>query len=74
MLSSPPTDCPTATGGLFEPTGDGFRTLGWRDGDRLTPQRRDKKPMIAIAHREAMLLGTAAIESRLSHAVLTILA
>jgi len=45
MLAKRVADIPTDEGWLFEPKWDGFRTLVFRDGDRLMLQSRDKKPL-----------------------------
>ena len=45
MLSSAADALPEGDGWLFEPKWDGFRTLVFRDGDELTLQSRDEKPM-----------------------------
>ena len=37
---------PSEAGWLFEPKWDGFRTLVWREGERVYLQSRDKKPML----------------------------
>jgi len=45
MLSSAAEALPTGDGWLFEPKWDGFRTLVFRDGDEISLQSRDEKPM-----------------------------
>jgi ATP-dependent DNA ligase len=45
MLSSAADGLPKGDGWLFEPKWDGFRTLVFRDGDEITLQSRDEKPM-----------------------------
>lgn len=45
MLSAAADALPEGEGWLFEPKWDGFRTLVFRDGDELTLQSRDEKPM-----------------------------
>jgi len=45
MLSSAADALPEGDGWLFEPKWDGFRTLVFRDGDEITLQSRDEKPM-----------------------------
>jgi ATP-dependent DNA ligase len=45
MLSAAADGLPEGEGWLFEPKWDGFRTLVFRDGDELTLQSRDEKPM-----------------------------
>src|SRR2546428_13863773 len=45
MLSSAAEALPAGDGWLFEPKGDGFRTLGFPDGDEIVLQSRDEKPM-----------------------------
>jgi ATP-dependent DNA ligase len=45
MLSSAADGLPEGDGWLFEPKWDGFRTIVFRDGDELTLQSRDEKPM-----------------------------
>ena len=45
MLSSSADGLPEGEGWLFEPKWDGFRTLVFRDGDEITLQSRDEKPM-----------------------------
>ncbi len=45
MLSAASDALPEGDGWLFEPKWDGFRTLVFRDGDELTLQSRDEKPM-----------------------------
>ena len=45
MLSSAADGLPEGDGWLFEPKWDGFRTLVFRDGDEITLQSRDEKPM-----------------------------
>jgi len=45
MLSTAADALPTGDGWLFEPKWDGFRTIVFRDGDELTLQSRDEKPM-----------------------------
>jgi ATP-dependent DNA ligase len=45
MLSTAANALPDGDGWLFEPKWDGFRTLVFRDGDELTLQSRDEKPM-----------------------------
>lgn len=45
MLSSAVDSIPTGEGWQFEPKWDGFRTLVFRDGETLTLQSRDEKPM-----------------------------
>lgn len=45
MLSSAADALPNGEGWQFEPKWDGFRTLVFRDGDEITLQSRDEKPM-----------------------------
>jgi ATP-dependent DNA ligase len=45
MLSSAADALPAGDGWLFEPKWDGFRTLVFRDGDEITLQSRDTKPL-----------------------------
>ena len=45
MLSSAANALPEGDGWLFEPKWDGFRTVVFRDGDEITLQSRDLKPM-----------------------------
>jgi ATP-dependent DNA ligase len=45
MLSSSADALPDGDGWLFEPKWDGFRTIVFRDGDDITLQSRDEKPM-----------------------------
>src|ERR1041384_5345305 len=45
MLSSAADGLPEGEGWLFEPKWDGFRTLVFRDGDEITLQSRDEKPL-----------------------------
>src|SRR5262245_26149768 len=45
MLSSAVPALPEGEGWLFEPKWDGFRTIVFRDGDAITIQSRDEKPM-----------------------------
>ena len=45
MLSAAADELPSGDGWLFEPKWDGFRTLVFRDGDEITLQSRDLKPM-----------------------------
>lgn len=45
MLSTAADALPTGDGWQFEPKWDGFRTLVFRDGDEITLQSRDEKPM-----------------------------
>ena len=45
MLSASAAGLPTGGGWLFEPKWDGFRTIVFRDGDEITLQSRDEKPM-----------------------------
>jgi ATP-dependent DNA ligase len=45
MLAKAADDLPHGDGWLFEPKWDGFRTLVFRDGEELTLQSRDLKPM-----------------------------
>lgn len=45
MLSTSAAGIPAGDEWLFEPKWDGFRTLIFRDGDALTLQSRDEKPM-----------------------------
>ncbi|HEX8408390.1 MAG TPA: ATP-dependent DNA ligase [Thermoanaerobaculia bacterium] len=45
MLSSAAAAIPDGEGWQFEPKWDGFRTLVFRDGDELTLQSRDEKPL-----------------------------
>jgi ATP-dependent DNA ligase len=45
MLSRAAAALPTGDGWQFEPKWDGFRTLVFRDGDEITLQSRDKRPM-----------------------------
>ena len=41
----PVAELPTGRDWLFEPKWDGFRALVFRDGDELTLQSRDRKPL-----------------------------
>ena len=45
MLAKAAEELPRGDGWLFEPKWDGFRTLVFRDGEELTLQSRDLKPM-----------------------------
>src|SRR5688572_27229588 len=45
MLSSSVARLPEGDGWLFEPKWDGFRTIVFRDGEEITLQSRDEKPM-----------------------------
>ncbi|HEX7809137.1 MAG TPA: ATP-dependent DNA ligase, partial [Thermoanaerobaculia bacterium] len=45
MLSAAADALPKGEGWQFEPKWDGFRTLVFRDGDDITLQSRDEKPM-----------------------------
>jgi ATP-dependent DNA ligase len=45
MLSASAEALPTDDGWQFEPKWDGFRTLVFRDGDEITLQSRDSRPM-----------------------------
>jgi ATP-dependent DNA ligase len=45
MLSAAADELPTGDGWQFEPKWDGFRTLVFRDGDEITLQSRDERPM-----------------------------
>jgi ATP-dependent DNA ligase len=45
MLSSSAEALPIGEGWQFEPKWDGFRTLVFRDGDEITLQSRDSRPM-----------------------------
>jgi ATP-dependent DNA ligase len=45
MLSKASDALPGGDGWQFEPKWDGFRTLVFRDGDEITLQSRDEKPM-----------------------------
>jgi len=45
MLSSAADALPEGEGWQFEPKWDGFRTLVFRDGDEITLQSRDEKPL-----------------------------
>jgi len=45
MLSAAADRLPEGDGWQFEPKWDGFRTLVFRDGDEVTLQSRDEKPM-----------------------------
>ena len=45
MLSTAADDLPSGEGWQFEPKWDGFRTLVFRDGNDITLQSRDEKPM-----------------------------
>src|SRR5437667_418000 len=45
MLSKAADALPDGDGWQFEPKWDGFRTLGFRDGDEIVLQSRDEKPM-----------------------------
>src|SRR5690606_12613515 len=46
MLAKTAASVPRAGGYLFEPKWDGFRTLVFKDGERLYLQSRSKKPML----------------------------
>ena len=45
MLSKSASALPAGDGWLFEPKWDGFRTLGFRDGEEILLQSREGKPM-----------------------------
>src|SRR6185503_9428991 len=45
MLSTAADALPGGDGWLYEPKWDGFRTLVFRDGDKIVLQSRDEKPM-----------------------------
>src|SRR5438046_10595979 len=45
MLSAAADGLPDGDGWQFEPKWDGFRTLVFRDGDKILLQSRDEKPM-----------------------------
>jgi ATP-dependent DNA ligase len=45
MLARLTTELPPGEGWLFEPKWDGFRTIVFRDGDRLYLQSRDLRPL-----------------------------
>ena len=45
MLSKRIAELPEGDGWIFEPKWDGFRALIFRDGDDLTIQSRDEKPL-----------------------------
>jgi ATP-dependent DNA ligase len=45
MLSKRIAELPEGEGWIFEPKWDGFRALIFRDGDELTIQSRDEKPL-----------------------------
>ena len=45
MLSKRISDLPDGEGWIFEPKWDGFRALIFRDGDEITIQSRDGKPL-----------------------------
>ena len=45
MLSKRIAELPEGDGWIFEPKWDGFRALIFRDGDELTIQSRDEKPL-----------------------------
>jgi ATP-dependent DNA ligase len=45
MLSKRISDLPDGDGWIFEPKWDGFRALIFRDGDDITIQSRDEKPL-----------------------------
>jgi ATP-dependent DNA ligase len=45
MLSNSTPKLPEGDGWQFEPKWDGFRTIVFRDGDEITLQSRDEKPM-----------------------------
>ena len=45
MLSKRISDLPDGEGWIFEPKWDGFRALIFRDGDEITIQSRDEKPL-----------------------------
>src|SRR5579863_4547674 len=45
MLSKRISDLPDGEGWIFEPKWDGFRALVFRDGDEITIQSRDAKPL-----------------------------
>jgi ATP-dependent DNA ligase len=45
MLSKSASALPEGDGWLFEPKWDGFRTLGFRDGEEILLQSREGKPM-----------------------------
>jgi len=45
MLAKKVSDIPTKGDWIFEPKWDGFRTLIFRDGDKVTIQSRDEKPL-----------------------------
>jgi ATP-dependent DNA ligase len=45
MLSTAADALPRGEGWLFEPKWDGFRTIVFRDGDDISMQSRDEKPM-----------------------------
>ena len=58
MLAKTAASVPRAGGYLFEPKWDGFRTLVFKDGDRLYLQSRSKKPMLRyFPELEAPLLA-----------------
>lgn len=45
MLAKPTPEMPAAPGLFYEPKWDGFRALIFREGDKITIQSRDLKPM-----------------------------
>src|SRR5512142_3088587 len=45
MLDKLSHDLPEGDGWLFEPKWDGFRALGFREGERVYLQSRDEKPL-----------------------------
>ena len=45
MLAKRVAALPEGDGWIFEPKWDGFRALVFRDGDELTIQSRDEKPL-----------------------------
>src|SRR5260221_12537632 len=45
MLAKLANEIPSGEGWIFEPKWDGFRALIFRDGDVITIQSRDKKPL-----------------------------
>src|SRR3979490_1950296 len=45
MLAKRVSELPSDGGGIFEPTGDGFRALIFRDGDEILIQSRDEKSL-----------------------------